>query len=116
MCLLGRSPPCNVTVALDLSSPLAGALSLWPKFHNGVAVGLRLQSLRSTSRLTARQRKSVCITRTWIVYNKPEIPTPQHGGLLLALGLQQQLHVLAMTDIYESVSYTHLTLPTILLV
>ena len=106
MCLLGRSPPCNVTVALDLS-PLAGALSLWPKFHNGVAVGLRLQSLRSTSRLTARQRKSVCITRTWIVYNKPEIPTPQHGGLLLALGLQQQLHVLAMTDIYEYLTLGH---------
>ena len=107
MCLLGRSPPCNVTVALDLSSPLAGALSLWPKFHNGVAVGLRLQSLRSTSRLTARQRKSVCITRTWIVYNKPETPTPQHGGLLLALGLQQQLHVLAMTDIYEYLTLGH---------
>lgn len=107
MSLLGRSPPCNVTVALDISSPLAGALSLWPKFHNGVAVGLRLQSLRSISPLTARQRKSVCITRTWIVYNKPETPTPQHGGLLLALGLQQQLHVLAMTDIYEYLTLGH---------
>tara|TARA_B100001769_G_C22108034_1_gene598762 strand:- start:394 stop:1434 length:1041 start_codon:yes stop_codon:yes gene_type:complete len=41
------------------------------------------------------------------VYNKPEIPTPQHGGLLLALGLQQQLHVLAMTDIYEYLTLGH---------
>lgn len=100
--LVGRLPPSNVAVALDLSSPTIGSFNLWPQFHNGVATGLRLQpgSLET-------KHRSTCVTRTWIVYNRPEVPSPQHGGLLLALGLQNHLVVLAMTDIYEYLTLGH---------
>ncbi len=47
----------------------------WPEFHNGVAAGLRLTP-------SGHQ-----LTRTWIVYNKPEEPSYTHAGLLMALGL-----------------------------
>lgn len=47
----------------------------WPEFHNGVAAGLRLAP-------SGHQ-----LTRTWIVYNKPEEPSYTHAGLLMALGL-----------------------------
>lgn len=107
MSLLGRTPPGNTTVALDISSPAAEALNQWPQFHNGVAAGLRLQQRRSDTVLSKRCRRSACVTRTWVVYNRPQTPTSQHGGLLLALGLQRHLGVLAMTDIYEYLTLGH---------
>jgi len=48
----------------------------WPEFHNGVAAALRLSLGRAA------------ISRTWIVYNKPETATFQHAGVLMGLGLQ----------------------------
>ena len=47
----------------------------WPEFHNGVAAGLRLAPSGGQ------------LSRTWIVYNKPEEPSYTHAGLLMALGL-----------------------------
>lgn len=41
------------------------------------------------------------MSRTWIVYNKPEEPNVVHAGLLLALGLHGHLRVLTITDIYQ---------------
>lgn len=41
------------------------------------------------------------MSRTWIVYNKPEEPNVTHAGLLLALGLHGHLDVLNITDIYQ---------------
>lgn len=41
------------------------------------------------------------MSRTWILYNKPEEPTVVHAGLLLALGLHGHLRVLTITDIYQ---------------
>jgi hypothetical protein len=41
------------------------------------------------------------ITRTWIVYNKPDDPNFSHAGLLMALGLHKHLGVLAATDVYR---------------
>jgi anaphase-promoting complex subunit 1 len=54
----------------------------WPEFHNGVAAALRL-SLGQTA-----------ISRTWIVYNKPESANYAHAGVLMGLGLQGHLKVL----------------------
>ena len=53
----------------------------WPEFHNGVAAALRL-SLGQTA-----------ISRTWIVYNKPESANYAHAGVLMGLGLQGHLKV-----------------------
>ncbi|KAF7812275.1 anaphase-promoting complex subunit 1 [Senna tora] len=41
------------------------------------------------------------MSRTWIIYNKPEEPNSIHDGLLLALELQGYLRVLNITDIYQ---------------
>ncbi|KAG5109684.1 hypothetical protein JHK82_038907 [Glycine max] len=41
------------------------------------------------------------MSRTWVLYNKPEEPNSVHAGLLLALGLHGYLRVLAVTDIYQ---------------
>lgn len=41
------------------------------------------------------------MSRTWIIYNKPEEPNVVHAGLLLALGLHGYLCVLTITDIYQ---------------
>ncbi|CAM6126515.1 unnamed protein product [Calypogeia fissa] len=75
---------CNIT---DLTS--------WPEFHNGVAAGLRL---------APGQGK---ITRTWIVYNKPDEPSHAHAGVLMSLGLHKHLGVLAATDVYRYLAQEH---------
>jgi hypothetical protein len=114
LCLSGRVPPTNNTLALDTTSCPAD-MSVWPEFHNGVAAGLRLPYDENGDEATVRQ-----ITRTWIVYNRatneaapPQNPAssestenpPQtnhaHGGLLMALGLRGHLSALMMSDIYE---------------
>ncbi|KAI7752349.1 hypothetical protein M8C21_014836, partial [Ambrosia artemisiifolia] len=41
------------------------------------------------------------MSRTWIMYNKPEEPNITHAGLLLALGLHGHLDVLTITNIYQ---------------
>ena len=92
--LAGRVPPTNATIALDTSG-YAAELSLWPEFHNGVAAGLRLASGVTN------------LTRTWIVYNKPNAPDYSHAGLLMALGLHDHLTALAMTDIFVYLSQGH---------
>lgn len=41
------------------------------------------------------------MSRTWILYNKPDEPNVTHAGLLLALGLHGHLRVLTITDIFQ---------------
>jgi anaphase-promoting complex subunit 1 len=50
------------------------------------------------------------MSRTWIIYNKPEDPNSVHAGLLLALGLHGFLRVLSITDIYQYISQVYLVL------
>ncbi|XP_057499066.1 anaphase-promoting complex subunit 1-like isoform X2 [Actinidia eriantha] len=47
------------------------------------------------------------MSRTWILYNKPEESNAIHVGLLLALGLHGHLGVLTITDIYQYYSQEH---------
>ena len=108
ICLLGRLSPANTTFALDISASGADTFNVWPSFHNGVAAGLRIQPWISAAFCPSRQcGQPARVTRTWIIYNRPQAPSPQHGGLLLALGLQRHLDVLAMTDIYEYLTSGH---------
>ncbi|XP_021295540.1 anaphase-promoting complex subunit 1 [Herrania umbratica] len=94
--LAGRLPAQqNATVNLDPSIRNIQELKSWPEFHNAVAAGLRLAPLQGK------------VSRTWIVYNKPEEPNVIHAGLLLALGLHGFLHVLTITDIYQYFSQEH---------
>lgn len=83
----------NTTVRLESPAP---GFSDCPEFHNGVASGLRL--------LPGLKKK---ITRTWIVYHRPEEPSYFHAGLLMALGLRGYLSSLAMTDVFDYLSQGH---------
>nr|XP_043632201.1 anaphase-promoting complex subunit 1 [Erigeron canadensis] len=88
--LAGRLPAQqNATVNLDPSIRNIQELISWPEFHNAVAAGLRMAPLQGK------------MSRTWIIYNKPEEPNVTHAGLLLALGLHGHLDVLIITDIYQ---------------
>ncbi|KAL2526600.1 Anaphase-promoting complex subunit 1 [Abeliophyllum distichum] len=94
--LAGRLPAQqNATVNLDANITNVQDLKCWPEFHNAVAAGLRFAPLQGK------------MSRTWILYNKPEEPNVSHAGLLLALGLHGQLHVLTISDVYQYYSQEH---------
>ncbi|CAN1174838.1 Anaphase-promoting complex subunit 1 [Linum perenne] len=94
--LAGRLPAQqNATVNLDPNIRNIQELISWPEFHNAVAAGLRLAPLQGK------------VSRTWIIYNKPEVPNAVHAGLLLALGLHGYLHGLIMSDIYKYFTQEH---------
>ncbi|KAK7300517.1 hypothetical protein RJT34_11363 [Clitoria ternatea] len=94
--LAGRLPAQqNATVNLDPNIRNIQELRSWPEFHNAVAAGLRLAPLQGR------------MSRTWIIYNKPEEPNSIHAGLLLALGLHGYLRVLSIADIYQYFTQEH---------
>ncbi|KAK4273718.1 hypothetical protein QN277_017057 [Acacia crassicarpa] len=94
--LAGRLPAQqNATVNLDPNIRNIQELKAWPEFHNAVAAGLRLAPLQGK------------MSRTWIIYNRPEEPNSIHAGLLLALGLHGYLRVLNITDIYQYFAQEH---------
>ncbi|XP_075104821.1 anaphase-promoting complex subunit 1-like isoform X3 [Nicotiana tabacum] len=94
--LAGRLPAQqNATVNLDPNVRNVQEFKSWPEFHNAVAAGLRLAPPQGK------------MSRTWILYNKPEEPNVVHAGLLLALGLHGHLRVLTITDIYQYYSQEH---------
>lgn len=91
----GRIPPQNVNLQLDDSHALKYA---WPSFHNGVSAGLARYP---------RDKVPKDLTRSWILFNKPKNPNDSHAGVILALGLNKDLAVLNMTDIYEHIGPGH---------
>ncbi|KZV34947.1 anaphase-promoting complex subunit 1 [Dorcoceras hygrometricum] len=94
--LAGRLPAQqNATVNLDPNLRNIQELKSWPEFHNAVAAGLRLAPLQGK------------MSRTWILYNKPDDPNITHAGLLFALGLHGHLRVLTITDIFQYYSQEH---------
>ncbi|GAB4827614.1 hypothetical protein Ancab_034497 [Ancistrocladus abbreviatus] len=94
--LAGRLPAQqNATVNLDPAVRSVQELRAWPEFHNAVAAGLRLAPLQGR------------MSRTWILYNRPEEPNAVHAGLLLALGLHGHLSVLTITDVYQYYQQGH---------
>ncbi|KAI0497371.1 hypothetical protein KFK09_020594 [Dendrobium nobile] len=94
--LAGRLPAQqNATVNLDPNLRSISELKSWPEFHNGVAAGLKLAPFQGK------------MSRTWILYNKPQEPNFSHAGLLLALGLHEHLRVLMISDVYRYLSQEH---------
>ncbi|KAG0483614.1 hypothetical protein HPP92_011698, partial [Vanilla planifolia] len=94
--LAGRLPAQqNATVNLDPNIRSVSELKSWPEFHNGVAAGLKLAPFQGK------------MSRTWILYNKPQEPNFSHAGLLLALGLHEHLRVLMISDVYRYLSQEH---------
>ncbi|KAK8947459.1 Anaphase-promoting complex subunit 1 [Platanthera zijinensis] len=94
--LAGRLPAQqNATVNLDPNIRSISELKSWPEFHNGVAAGLKLAPFQGK------------MSRTWILYNKPQEPNFSHAGLLLALGLHEHLRVLMISDVYRYLSQEH---------
>ena len=94
LCLDGKLPPKNNVVELDVSG-LTDDDFTWPDFHNGCAAGLRVSPSQSQ------------ITRTWIVYNRPNELNYTHAGFLFALGLQGHLTALAPSDFFWYLSQNH---------
>jgi anaphase-promoting complex subunit 1 len=99
LCLAGCLPTQQFAVVnLDLAAPNAPAGFVnWPEFHNGAAAGLALRS----------DAKSGKLTRAWIVFNRPKVPTFSHAGVLMALGLNGHLSSLTATDLYRYLSQEH---------
>ncbi|KAJ4980944.1 hypothetical protein NE237_031781 [Protea cynaroides] len=94
--LSGRLPAQqNATVNLDPNVRNIQEHRSWPEFHNAVAAGLRLAPFQGK------------MSRTWILYNRPEEPNVTHAGLLLALGLHGHLRVLSVSDIFQYYSKEH---------
>ncbi|ORY93006.1 hypothetical protein BCR43DRAFT_496181 [Syncephalastrum racemosum] len=62
----------------------------WPAFHSGVAAGLRISPRFE-------------ITASWLKFCTAEQLKPEHGGLLLAIGLKQGFSELATMDWYRYV-------------
>lgn len=87
--------PNNVTVSLEKSSINANTLQ-WGYFHNGASNALTIS------------KDSKGISGSWIIFNKPENLTAQHGGFLLGLGLNGHLKNLEEWNIYNYLGPKHL--------
>ena len=70
----------------------------WAEFNNGVSQSLKL----STDDFNNKS-----YIRNWILFNKTEQPTFEHGGFLLGMGLLKQLDSLFATDVYQYMKTTH---------
>lgn len=65
---------------------------IWPKFHIGVATGLKMLS---------EDPKDYVRNRQWITYHRGEEESNEHAGFIMALGLLGQLEALHDLDIYR---------------
>lgn len=70
---------------MTLDRPEAEVIQ-WPSFHNGVAAALKIAQ-SSFSNLSSGSQANMTQTRNWIMYHKPQEPSNEHGGFLLAIGL-----------------------------
>ncbi|CCH41746.1 Anaphase-promoting complex subunit 1 [Wickerhamomyces ciferrii] len=86
--------PDNVTINVELDKVYDGALS-WGNFHNGASTGLTVS------------RDAKGISGSWIVFNKPNSLTAQHGGFLLGLGINGHLKTLEEYHIFNFLGPKH---------
>ena len=70
----------------------------WAEFNNGVAQSLKLST---------ENFKNKSYIRNWILFNKPDKASYEHGGFLLGMGLLKQLDSLYATDVYQYMKTTH---------
>uniref|UniRef100_A0AAG5DRA5 Anaphase-promoting complex subunit 1 n=1 Tax=Anopheles atroparvus TaxID=41427 RepID=A0AAG5DRA5_ANOAO len=111
LCLTGREPLRGATIeVVQLEVP--PHMNMWPLFHNGVAAGLRICP------------DTPGITSSWIINNRhacrrassPTNSCPfspgneanaEHGGFLLALGLNGHLRQLSVYSIFDYMVRSH---------
>eukprot|EP00667_Euglena_gracilis_P000194 EG_transcript_194 len=103
----GKRGKNEAMLKLDMTQVPAAAL-VWPEFHNGCAMGLRLKGYaKPSARPSSAARPGGPITRDWILYHFPAQPTAASAGMLLALGLQGHLATLALTDVFRFMALRH---------
>ena len=71
----------------------------WAQFHNGAAAALRI---RPSMRVGEE-----CVTRSYILFNRPATLDFSHAGWLLGLGLNGGLACLTAADLYSYLSQHH---------
>ena len=93
--LSAYTPPSDTRITLEIKEQTEKEIPLntWPDFHNGVATGLNLY--KDIMQYDTNQ------LRTWIFYQRPEVPKNEHGGYLFGLGLLGFLDSFLPTDIYQ---------------
>ena len=77
-------PPESLKISLDIKDEKNASLLPFPSFNHGVSTALSLSA--SFHSINASH------LRTWILYQKPTLPTFEHGGFLMGLGLLGHLH------------------------
>lgn len=94
--LNGRSNT-GATISLAEGDMAADQL-VWPRFHNGVAAGLRILPPGHTN-----------LSTTWIAYHRPSDDQlkDEHAGFIMALGLLGHLRGLAPMTCYDYLSTGH---------
>ncbi|CEG81099.1 hypothetical protein RMATCC62417_15338 [Rhizopus microsporus] len=85
--------PLRTIVALE-SEYITSEMLIWPQFHNGVAAGLRIAPNNE-------------IDDSWINFCSPAELTPEHGGMLLAMGLNGALKRLPFGHWVRFFSHTY---------
>jgi len=84
-------------VTLDRTNQDISEMTNWPKFHNGVGIGMEI----SREMVGSLDNETL---RTWIKYQKLECANDsleyENPGLILGFGLQGMLDSLLATDIY----------------
>lgn len=92
LCLSGKEKLKGATIDLQ-QIEVPPNMNAWPMFHNGVAAGLQITP------------DCKDVDSTWIVYNKPrgkqQEGSIEHGGFLMALGLNGHLKTLSYMSTYQ---------------
>ena len=90
----------EMTYKFNKNSELLGDKDFadWTEFNNGVAQSLKLCTENFNNK---------SYIRNWILFNKPDRATFEHGGFLLGMGLLKQLDSLYATDVYQYMKTTH---------
>ncbi|KAL0582056.1 hypothetical protein ABG067_008345, partial [Albugo candida] len=85
--LAAKILPLRTVVIIDESSWSKEYL-YWPQFHNGVSAGLRMSPSNN-------------VNDSWIDFCNPTELAPQHGGMLLAMGLNGTVKKLPLVHWYR---------------
>lgn len=85
--LAAKILPLRTVVTID-EATLSKEFLDWPRFHNGVAAGLRMSPSNN-------------VNDSWINFCNPAELDSQHGGLLLAMGLNGTLKKLPLVHWYR---------------
>ena len=95
---VGGAKAATNDIELDAST-LAADYWDWPQFNNGAAAALRIRP--------SMRPGETCVTRSFILFNRPATLDFSHAGWLLGLGLNGGLACLTAADLYSYLSQHH---------